>query len=103
MSIESRIKEIKKYFPVMKRDRFTDSYIRVYRGNKSIELMIFDKGIYLDGIKINIKKLSKNFTDIFYIKDTVHRSVENINTLRNESIEELYFVLDEFLTNAVGN
>lgn len=101
--IEDQIKKLKYYFPVMKRDSFADAYIRVYRGNKSIELIVFDKGIYLDGVKINIKKFSKNFTNIVSARDTINKSVENIDTIRNKSIKELYSVLEEYLINVAGN
>lgn len=57
--IKEKIKEIKKYFPVIKKCDFNT--VVVYRGKKNLILNVSYEAIYLNGVRINIKKLSKYF------------------------------------------
>lgn len=70
MSIEDRIKEIKKYFPVMQ--VITPSYgtgkdIVVYRGKKNITLFLrgIDESVKLGLFEIKVKELSENFNTVY--------------------------------------
>lgn len=78
--IKEKIKEIKKYFPVIKKCNFNT--VVVYRGKKNLILNVSYEAIYLNGVRINIKKLSKYF---LYTVDSIKlfkRSLE-------ECIEEV--------------
>ena len=89
MGIEDRIKEIKKYFPVIKKCDFNT--VVVYRGKKNLILKISNDGIYLNEIRINIKKLSNDF---LYIVDSIE--------MFKERKERLNRVLEEWIKDVVG-
>ena len=70
MSIEDKIKEIKKYFPVMQ--VITPLYgtgkdIVVYRGKKNLTLFLrgIDESVKLGLFEIKIKELSANFNTVY--------------------------------------
>ena len=89
-----QIKEIKKYFPVMKviNPTFgTGKDVVVYRGKKNLILKISNEGIYLNEIRINIKELSKDF---LYVVDSIE--------MFKERKERLNRVLGEWIKDVVG-
>ena len=90
MIVEDRIKEIKKYFPVIKKCDFNT--VVVYRGKKNLILRISNEGIYLNKIRINIKELSKDF---LYIVDSIE--------MFKERKERLNQVLVEYIKDVVGD
>ena len=85
-----QIKEIKKYFPVIKKCDFNT--VVVYRGKKNLILRISNEGIYLNEIRINIKELSKDF---LYIVDSIE--------MFKERKERLNQVLVEYIKDVVGD
>lgn len=85
-----QIKEIKKYFPVIKKCDFNT--VVVYRGKKNLILKISNEGIYLNEIRINIKELSKDF---LYIVDSIE--------MFKERKERLNQVLVEYIKDVVGD
>lgn len=87
--IIDQIKEIKKEFPVIKKCDFNT--VVVYRGKKNLILKISNEGIYLNEIRINIKKLSKDF---LYIVDSIE--------MFKERKERLNRVLGEYIKDVVG-
>lgn len=84
-----QIKEIKKYFPVIKKCDFNT--VVVYRGKKNLILRISNEGIYLNEIRINIKELSKDF---IYVVDSIE--------MFKERKERLNRVLGEYIKDVVG-
>ena len=90
MIVEDKIKEIKKYFPVMKKCDFNT--VVVYRGKKNLILRISNEGIYLNEIRINIKELSKDF---LYIVDFIE--------MFKERKERLNRALVEYIKDVVGD
>ena len=88
--IIDQIKEIKKYFPVMKKCDFNT--VVVYRGKKNLILRISNEGIYLNEIRINIKDLSKDF---IYIVDSIE--------IFKDRKERLNRVLVEYIKDVVGD
>lgn len=88
--IEEKIKEIKKYFPVIKKCDFNT--VVIYRGKKNLILRISNEGIYLNEIRINIKKLSKDF---IYIVDSIE--------MFKERKERLNQVLGEYIKDVAGD
>lgn len=90
MIVEDRIKEIKKYFPVIKKCDFNT--VVVYRGKKNLILRISNEGIYLNEIRINIKELSKDF---LYIVDSIEMFKERKERLNRE--------LGKYIKDVVGD
>ena len=84
-----QIKEIKKYFHVIKKCDFNK--VVIYRGKKNLILSISNGNIYLNGIKINIKELSKDF---LYVVDSIE--------MFKERKERLNRVLGEWIKDVVG-
>lgn len=95
-----QIKEIKKYFPVIRKydsttvvvysDKATskhcdkECWITVYRGKYYLPLYVLEDSIFLLGIKINLKKLSKNFKEavnLFYKENMSLEDVLNFKIL----------------------
>lgn len=85
-----QIKEIKKYFPVIKKCDFNT--VVVYRGKKNLILRISNEGIYLNEIRINIKELSKDF---LYIVDSIEMFKERKERLNRE--------LGKYIKDVVGD
>ena len=76
MSIESRIKEIKKYFPVMKviNPSFgTVKDVVVYRVKKNLTLFLsgIDEIIKIGLFEIKVKELSENFNTVYELRNKV--------------------------------
>lgn len=88
--IVDQIKEIKKYFPVIKKCDFNT--VVVYRGKKKLILKISNDGIYLNEIRINIKELSKDF---LYIVDSIEMFKERKERLNRE--------LGKYIKDVVGD
>lgn len=88
--IIDQIKEIKKYFPVIKKCDFNT--VVVYRGKKNLILRISNEGIYLNEIRINIKELSKDF---LYIVDSIEMFKERKERLNRE--------LGKYIKDVVGD
>lgn len=88
--IIDQIKEIKKYFPVIKKCDFNT--VVVYRGKKNLILRISNEGIYLNEIRINIKELSKDF---LYIVDSIEMFKERNERLNRE--------LGKYIKDVVGD
>ena len=92
MSIESRIKEIKKYFPVMKviNPTFgTGKDVVVYRGKKNLTLFLsgIDEIIKIGLFEIKVKELSKNFNTVYIllksIEDTYKKYKDCVTSYEN--------------------
>ena len=92
MSIESRIKEIKKYFPVMKviNPTFgTGKYVVVYRGKKNLTLFLsgIDEIIKIGLFEIKVKELSENFNTVYIllksIEDTYKKYKDCVTSYEN--------------------
>lgn len=76
MSIESRIKEIKKYFPVMKVSNptfGTGKDVVVYRGKKNLTLFLsgIDEIIKIGLFEIKVKELSENFNTVYILRKSI--------------------------------
>lgn len=102
MSIESRIKEIKKYFPVMKviNPSFgTGKDVVVYRGKKNLTLFLsgIDEIIKIGLFEIKVKELSENFNTVYELRNKVSEkykeyeiSYKNYSDFMNKNIKKWY-------------
>lgn len=84
MSIENRIKEIKKYFPVMKVVKCyigTGKLVTIYRGKKNITLFLsgIDEIIKLGLAEVEIGSVSKHFNKIVELDNNVKEAQKVFN------------------------
>ena len=89
MSIEDRIKEIKKYFPVMKR---VGSRLFLYRGKSYIEVRISLEDIFIDYYRIDPKILSIHFRALSTLYAKVEKAREErkiAEKIQKEFLEEI--------------
>ena len=78
--MENKIKEIKKYFPVMKVTEFKNEVeVLVYRGKKRLPLLINKDTMEIDFClyKIDLEKFSNNFNEAYELYNDNALSLHN--------------------------
>lgn len=75
MSIKSRLKMIKKHFPVVKvifDATYANAYVYIYRGKKfiTLRLPLYNDQITLKDCEVNLEKLNNNFNMVYSLYNT---------------------------------
>lgn len=88
MKIDKKIKEIRKFFPVLSVKAHFPFWktVTLYRGKKSLDVSVAPNAVLLKGARVDLEKLSKNFNNMV---DLVEISNKAINKIDRELINTI--------------